>query len=84
MPEVFREIEKFGTGFKDIAFLTLDNVTVKDFVVVLSKLLNAMSKLGGIIVQLLLPVTEHKEFDISMTDGTVIDTVPVGDWAGRI
>ncbi len=59
--------------------MTFDNVTVKDFVVVLSKLLNEMNKLGGIIVQLLLLVTEHKEFDISMADGTVIDTVPEGD-----
>lgn len=84
MAEVFREIEKFGTGFKDIAFFTFDNVTVKDFAVVLSKLLNVISKLGGIMVQLLLLVNEHTEFDISMADGTVILTVPDGDWAGSI
>lgn len=43
-----------------------------------------MSTFGGIIVQVLLFVTEHKEFDIYITDGTVIETVPVGDWAGSI
>lgn len=84
LSEVFREIPKLGTGFKDGAFLTFVRPKVKDFVVVVSVFVNVITTFGGIITQLPLLVTEHAEFDIYIIEGTVIDTVPVGDCAGKM
>ena len=75
---------KFGVGFNEGAFLTLASTTLEACVTVVSVLANKITIFGGIIVQFPILLPEHDALVISIIEGTVIVTVPLGVLAGRI
>lgn len=79
-----RDILKLGVGFNEGALRTLLNITVEAWVTVRSVFVNIIVILGGITVQVPMLVPEHDEPEISMIDGAVIVTVPLGVIAGRM